>query len=326
MTLKVDIIIPVINEFLTDYLKSYMENLDDEEEVKLLKKVTKRFKKEDVQESLETKLVKALKKKKRKNKDPNKPKRNLSPYIFFCTANREKIKEENSSLSSKEITQLLAKTWHETKNTPEVEQYNRLAREDKLRYDKENDSYVPEVRNVSGTTDNDTPKKSKKTSGRLKKPKTAYQLFMIDSRVVVKEDNPDFSFGEIQKKISVMWSELKNKSKEGDEEAIALVKKYQNMATECKNEYYRKLEAEGRVIENRVIVDDEPVSIEIPMVETDTDDVGGKPDKVAKKKNTTQKKKATKKTTKKTTKKVEKKTEKKVTDMDVEELIGELFE
>jgi len=187
-----------------------------------------------------------------------------------------------------------------------------LAKEDKKRYEREMKSYVPgnktteESETIEVEVPTKTENKKTKTTKKVKKPKSAYQLFMIDSREYVKESHPDFAFGEIQKEISRMWSELKEKKKTGDEEAIALFTKYQDMAAKCKNEYYRKLEEEGEIIDNRIIEED-PITVTLPPVE-DILAVETKP-------------KQTKKLPKK-----KKKVPKKVVEMDPEELIDELFE
>ena len=50
--------------------------------------------------------------------------------------------------------------------------------------------------------------------GKVKKPVSAYFLYMNDVRHKVKEKNPDLAYKEIVKKIGEMWNTLPAKEKE----------------------------------------------------------------------------------------------------------------
>ena len=244
-----------IMSFVDNLLVSYMENLKDEHDINLLNKVRKRFQKDDVMQALTSEIEphmdkkKNKKKKKKKIKDDNKPKRNVSAYIFFCKEHRVVIKENNPGLTPKEITHKLGVQWNAVKNTLEVEKYNKMADDDKQRYMKEIESYTPPV------TEDVTPPKKK-----TKKPKSAYQFFLIEARPIAKHKNPTFTLSEIRTEISNMWNTIKHSSKNGDEEAIKLMNKYNNLATEARTQYYRDLENEGKTLIN---ID----SVEEPAVE-----------------------------------------------------------
>ena len=64
------------------------------------------------------------------------PKRSLTSYIYYCKEHREKIKEQNPDMSPKEITSLLGKQWRSLDEKGK-KPYNKLAKKDKERYEKE---------------------------------------------------------------------------------------------------------------------------------------------------------------------------------------------
>jgi len=78
------------------------------------------------------------KKRKKSGKRKPGPKRALSAYIFFCSAKRSEVKEENKDMDSKQITSELGRMWREeykeddTKNKPFI----KLAQKDKKRHEK----------------------------------------------------------------------------------------------------------------------------------------------------------------------------------------------
>lgn len=86
-------------------------------------------------------------KKSRKKKDKDEPKRGLSAFMFFCQAQRPKIKEENPSLAVTEVAKILGEKWG--KVTPsEKKVFEEQAAQDKKRYEQEIATYranKPEV-------------------------------------------------------------------------------------------------------------------------------------------------------------------------------------
>jgi hypothetical protein len=54
----------------------------------------------------------------------------------------------------------------------------------------------------------------KKSAGKGKKPLTGFMKFSQEMRPKVKEENPDFKFGEIGRKLGEMWRALSDKEKE----------------------------------------------------------------------------------------------------------------
>lgn len=84
-----------------------------------------------------TKLFDALNRK-RKGKSQDLPKRGKSSYLFFCQDMRQKVKDKNPSLSSKEITVELGVMWNKIKDdSSAIAKYVSSASKDKERYDQE---------------------------------------------------------------------------------------------------------------------------------------------------------------------------------------------
>ncbi|GET90347.1 high mobility group protein homolog tdp-1, putative [Leishmania tarentolae] len=119
---------------------------------------------------------------KKERKPDDYPKGALSPYIIFVNENREKLKAKHPDMKN---TELLSKMGHLWKQVSEEEKsrYQKLADEDKLRYDREMAAYVAR----GGAVFKRGGKKAKKAN-KEKDPKapkralTAYFFFASDYR------------------------------------------------------------------------------------------------------------------------------------------------
>ena len=78
----------------------------------------------------------------KKLKDPNKPKRAKSGYLYFCDEKREGIMESlkggKEGISISVISKKLGSLWKKLDNK---DKYNKLAEEDKERYEQEMENY-----------------------------------------------------------------------------------------------------------------------------------------------------------------------------------------
>ncbi len=169
----------------------------------------------------------------KKNKKPkDAPKNPKSAYVFFCSEKRGEVKEQNATLTSKEITTKLGEMWKQIKSTEEAEKYNQLALNDKDRYKEEMENYVP------SDSESVVSEKGKKT--RAKKPKdapknvrSAYMFFCQETRGSVKEQFPTLASKEITVKLGEMWQQVKD-----TEEA----KKFHELSSADKNRYKEEKE------------------------------------------------------------------------------------
>ena len=105
------------------------------------KKEFNAFKKEMMSkiESLEKKLSEGTTKRK-VVKDPNAPKKAISAYLYFNAENRDKVKKKNPDIKPKDIMKELGKMWKALSEKEKVK-YNKMADEDKARYDNEMKTY-----------------------------------------------------------------------------------------------------------------------------------------------------------------------------------------
>ncbi len=169
----------------------------------------------------------------KKNKKPkDAPKSARSAYVFFCSEKRGDVKEQNATLTAKEITAKLGEMWKQIKNTEEAKKYEQLALNDKDRYKEEMENYVP------SDTESVVSEKGKKT--RAKKPKdapknvrSAYMFFCQETRGSIKEQFPTLASKEITVKLGEMWQQVKD-----TEEA----KKFHELSSADKNRYKEEME------------------------------------------------------------------------------------
>jgi hypothetical protein len=91
-------------------------------------------------------------KKKKAKKDPNAPKKGLGPFFIFSKEMRPTIKAENPDMQATDMGRKLGELFRAL--TPEVkEKYEKLAKEDKARYTKENEAYLKSKASVAEDED-----------------------------------------------------------------------------------------------------------------------------------------------------------------------------
>ena len=175
----------------------------------------------------------------KKKSDPKAPKGKKSAYIFFCSDNRDAAKTEiGKDGKATDVTKLLATWWNELKadddRSDELEKYNKMAADDKVRHDQEIQEYAP-------PTDEDETVVAKKKSGGKKKSdpnapkgkKSAYIFFCSDNRDAAKtEIGKEGKATDVTKLLATWWNELKTDEDRSDE-----LEKYTKMAADDKLRY-----------------------------------------------------------------------------------------
>jgi len=181
---------------------------------------------EEVEEE-EEEVVQKKQKRTKKWKDPNKPKRAMSAFFLYSQANRPRVKEENPDVSFGQVARILAQEY-KSQDEDERAKWTRKAEQDKLRYQEEMRHYVPMEDPTGGGR-----KKQKKDPNAPKRNMSAYFLYSVHIRPIVKEENPEASFGEIARIISAQFKALTPKEREGwDEKAAADKERYQSEMAE----------------------------------------------------------------------------------------------
>jgi len=173
----------------------------------------------------------------KKKSDPNKPKGKKSGYIFFCSDNRDAAKTEiGTDGKATDVTKLLATWWNELKadedRSEELEKYNKMASDDKVRHDQEIQEYAPPSEDETVTKKKSGGKK-KSDPNAPKGKKSAYIFFCSDNRDAAKtEIGKDGKATDVTKLLATWWNELK-----ADEDRSDEFEKYSKMAADDKIRY-----------------------------------------------------------------------------------------
>jgi hypothetical protein len=200
-----------VNAFVKAFMVKAKDTVDDE----AYDAIMATWEGQDNQEELENTFKAAAKgwkskgKGKSKIKDKNAPKRGSSAYIFFCKDHRAEAKKKlGDDASLGDVGKELGSMWNKAKSTKKVAKYNSQAAEDKKRYEREMEAYVPPSEEELEAM---APKKRKKSSGK-KRGKSAYMFFCAEERTAIKADKPDLAPKEVMSELGRRWKE----AKEGD--------------------------------------------------------------------------------------------------------------
>ena len=155
-----------------------------------------------VSETLE-KMVRTSNKKK-KRRDPARPKRAMTPFLYYACEQRNVLKASGNKMTLPEQSKYIAQLW---KAVTDKSKYVAQSSKDRARYDDEMSRYEP-------------PKK-------IKRPRSSYAFFMKDMRGRISEKHPDKNPRELMGDIASAWRNISDSDKV----------KYTNMATEDKVRY-----------------------------------------------------------------------------------------
>ena len=170
--------------------------------------------------------------------DPNAPKRGKSAYLFFCNAMRDKVKKTlGDDSKATDVTRELGVQWNtlkeDTSRRKELTKYETMATDDKVRYEQERDTYVPD----ESTLITKKPRRIRVAPTGPKRAKSAYLFFCAEMRDKVRDELEDNSATNVTRELGVRWNTVKEQGK---------VQKYEKQAGEDKARY-EKEKAEGVV-------------------------------------------------------------------------------
>jgi hypothetical protein len=154
------------------------------------------------------------------------PKRGKSSYLFFCADERSKISSQFPNLKARDVTVELGARWKSLKeNNPQmISHYEKLAEEDKLRYEKEKKSLPVTEKNVKKKK---VPKKDKTGP---KRGKSSYLFFCSEERVKLSAENPNLKAKDATVELGARWKLLKETNPEK-------VKYFEDLASQDKTRY-----------------------------------------------------------------------------------------
>ena len=187
-----------------------------------------------------------------KKKDPDAPKRGKSSYIFFTQEHREKakkelMKEHGDDFENKMVMSRLGEMWSalkastKAKDKKEVEKFEKMAADDKERYQAEKEDYTPP--SEEELSEKLSSKKKRKDPNAPKRGKSAYIFFSQEHREKVKEElmeehGDDFKNPMVMSRLGALWKELQASTKAKDKKAVA---KFEKMAADDKERYQAEM-------------------------------------------------------------------------------------
>ncbi len=222
-----------VTDIIVEYTKMLLAAVKDEENKNKLDELAK-------------KLTPA--KSSRKKKDPDAPKRGKSAYIFFGQEHRAKataelMEEHGEDYKHTMVMSKLGVMWNELKASTKakdkkaVEKFEKMAADDKERYDAEMADYTP--LSEEELSEKLSSKKKKKDPNAPKRGKSAYIFFTQEAREkataeLQEEHGDDYKHTMVMSKMGEMWNELKASTKAKDKKSVA---KFEKMAADDKERY-----------------------------------------------------------------------------------------
>ena len=120
--------------------------------------------------------------KKRKRRDPSRPKRAMTPFLYYACEQRKILKDAGEKMTLPEQSKRIAVLWQ---NVTDRSVYIEQARKDRERYAAQMLDYTPPVK--------------------VKRPRSSYAFFMRDVRQSIAEKYPDKNPRELMVEIAAAW-------------------------------------------------------------------------------------------------------------------------
>ncbi|GMH33967.1 hypothetical protein BSKO_01801 [Bryopsis sp. KO-2023] len=156
----------------------------------------------------------------KRKKDMNAPKKGKTAYVVFMEKHRPLIKQNEPDVLPQNIMSRIGELWSNV-SPEEREECEKAAEQDRERYNKEMESYVPPPEDE--LTEKPTKRRRRVDTGHPKKPLSAYLLFSKEFRASLKS----VPFSEATKTTAKAWKELKPEElKKWDEIAAIEKSKY----------------------------------------------------------------------------------------------------
>lgn len=146
------------------------------------------------------------------------PKKARSAYLFYTMEKRNEFKNANPNKTFGDLTKLVADDWKKL-NASQKKKFEKLAEEDRKRYDNEMANYVrPTDDELDAQIASDPRRKKKAKTDGPKRPRSAYLFYTTSERTKYSKDHPNMKFGDVTRDIAVAWKGLSGKEKSKFEE------------------------------------------------------------------------------------------------------------
>lgn len=152
--------------------------------------------------------------KSKKKRDPARPKRAMTPFLYYACEQRQILKASGEKLTLPEQSRRIAAQWQEVTDRSV---YIAKSKADRERYASEMRDYVPPVR--------------------IKRPRSSYAFFMRDVREKMAEKYPDKNPRELMVEIASAWRNASEQERQ----------RYNGMAEADKKRYEDEKSAEASI-------------------------------------------------------------------------------
>ncbi|XP_068456498.1 high mobility group protein B1-like [Clinocottus analis] len=149
-------------------------------------------------------------------REPGKPRGKMSSYAYFVQTCREEHKKKHpeASVNFAEFSKKCSERW-KPMTLKEKGKFEDLAKQDKVRYEREMMSYVPP---------RGSKKKKFKDPNAPKRPPSAFFIFCAEYRPKVKGETPGLTIGDVAKRLGEMWNGTASEDKQPFEKKAAKLK------------------------------------------------------------------------------------------------------
>ena len=154
----------------------------------------------------------------RAKKDPKCPKKARSAYTYYLEESHARIKVSNPDAPFGAISKQISAEW-KAMSDAQKRRYEELSRQDKLRFAEEKAAYVPTP--GYGPDGHALFKKKVKHKRAKRGHCSAYIIFVIQMRPVIKNENPNISNTEIMKEAGNRWRAMTPAQKQPWEDLAA---------------------------------------------------------------------------------------------------------
>jgi hypothetical protein len=161
-----------------------------------------------------------------------KPRRNKSAFLLFSSEKRAMLKASGENLNSNQMMAKLAELWNNI-SCEERRRYDMEAIQEKKRYLQEMEAFK-KINPFAADMHNKTRK------NHIKKPCSAYGIFVKEATVDIKRENPGLLMADVLKIVSIRWKSLNEDEKLGYQEKANVEK---CLAREKLEDYYANIDS-----------------------------------------------------------------------------------
>jgi hypothetical protein len=154
----------------------------------------------------------------RAKKDPKAPKKARSAYTYYLEESHARIKVSNPDAPFGAISKQISAEW-KAMSDAQKRRYEELSRQDKLRFSEEKSEYIPTP--GYGADGNALFKKKVKHKRAKRGHCSAYIIFVIQMRPVIKGENPNIINTDIMKEAGNRWRAMTPQQKQPWEDLAA---------------------------------------------------------------------------------------------------------